>query len=249
VLGWSPKIPAFLRELSSYREEAWEVDVFSRVDPGRRAQILERHGVGSERPTVRHLEGDLTVHAELVRVNPLGYDGIVLPGGDAHRSGEEADARTLLGALLLRELSEKRERVPPILVELLDPANESLLARGPGEVLVTPILVSHVLAQVALRPELRAVFDELFTAGGPEIRFLAAAHWGLAGRVDFPRLQAEGAARGATVLGVRPSGERPELNPDRGTHWDAGALDLVLLWTPDDGGGRGGGAADGNGNP
>jgi ion channel POLLUX/CASTOR len=252
LLGWSPKVPALLRELAAYREGAWEVDIFSRVDPARRRHLLERHGLGglaigadakpgggpeadSRSPgplRVRHLEGDFTVHTELVRANPFSYDGIIVLGGDTHRSGGEADARTILGALLLQEMAAKRDQPPGILVEILDPENRRLLNRGRAEVLVTPLLVSHVLAQVALRRELRAVFDELFTAGGPEISFHRAGELGLDGEVAFGDVLRAAAARGQTALGVRAAGSLPLLNPDRTLRWMAGSLDVVLLGTP-----------------
>ncbi len=232
LLGWSPKVPALLREFATYREEAWEVAVFSRVEASRRAHLLERQGVESILPRVRHLEGDLTVHTELLRANPMEYDGIVLLGGDTHRSGEEADARTLLGALLLQELAGRRERSPTLLVEFLDPANERLLSRGPSEVLVTPILVSHVLAQVALRRELRAVFDELFTAGGPEIAFVPAEGYGLSGEVSFREMQRVAGARGGVALGVRPPGGPPVLNPGREARHPADGSQVVVLANP-----------------
>jgi ion channel POLLUX/CASTOR len=249
LLGWSRKVPALLREFSTYRGEAWEVDVLSRVDAGRRVHALERVGLPRAGERVRQLEGDFTVHGELVRVQPLGYDGIVLVGGDAHGSGEEADARTLLGALLLRELAEGREGVPPILVELLDPAHRDLMEGWGMEVLVTPILVSHVLAQVALRPELRAVFDALFTAGGPEIGFLPAASLGVSGRVGFGEVAEAARRRGSLALGVRMKGGAPLLNPAGGgpggasrdaasgagsgaashASWDAEGMEVVAL--------------------
>ncbi|TVP49514.1 MAG: ion channel DMI1 [Gemmatimonadales bacterium] len=254
LLGWSPKVPALLRELAAYPKGGGEVDIFSRVDPARRRHMLERHGLGGldagagvepgERPAadsrppgglrVRHLEGDFTVHTELVRADPFGYDGIIVLGGDTHRSGGEADARTILGALLLQEMAAKREHPPGILVEILDPENRRLLNRGRAEVLVTPLLVSHVLAQVALRRELRAVFDELFMARGPEISFHRASELGLDGRISFGDVLRAAASRGQTALGVRPTGSLPLLNPDRTLRWMAGSLDVVLLGTPPD---------------
>jgi ion channel POLLUX/CASTOR len=247
VLGWSLKVAALLREFATYRDESWQVDVFSRVDPARRAQLLERQGLDSILPAVRQLVGDLTVHSELIRAAPFSYDGVVLLGGDTHRSGEEADARTLLGALLLRELAEKKERVPTILVELLDPANQSLLARGPGEVLVTPILVSHVLAQVALRPELRGVFDELFTAGGPEIAFQPVSAHGLAGPVTFADVRRAVARSGQVAVGIRSERGRPRLNPAPETPVDATASEVVVLAASQ--GVNGGGAPSANAPP
>lgn len=253
LLGWSPKVPALLRELSRYTDGegqggGWEVDVFSRVDPARRRHLLARHGLGDagdlgedgDREPVkgrglqlRHKVGDFTVHDELMRADPQDYDGIVVLGGDTHRSGGEADARTILGALLLEEMAAASPRPPGILVELLDPENRRLLERGRAEVLVTPILVSHVLAQVALRRDLQEVFEELFTAGGPEISFHPATAVGLEGSIVFDDILRAASARGLTALGVRPDGGLPLLNPNRTLRWVADAVEVVLLGTPD----------------
>ncbi len=235
-LGWSHKAPALLRELSTYADEPFQVDVLAQLPPERREAQVRRYGLSGEHLPVRQLEGDYTVHGELLRMDPLGYDGIVLLGSDWLPTGHEADARTILGALLLHEVTARRERAPGILVELLDPENVALLERGGLEVVVTPVLVSHILAQVALRRELRAVFDELFTAGGAEVVFRRADGYGLDGRVGFPDLQRAVCARGETLLGVRTgTGAVLErellLNPDRSLRWPVEDMEVVVLAT------------------
>jgi ion channel POLLUX/CASTOR len=244
LLGWGHKAPALLRELSTYADQRFEVDVLAQLSPERRESQLQRYGLTDEQLPVRQLEGDYTVHSELLRLDPLSYDGIVLLGSDWLPTGPEADARTILGALLLQEITQKRERRPGILVELLDPENVTLLRRGGLEVVVTPMLVSHILSQVALRRELRAVFDELFTAGGAEVVFHPGHGLGLDGLVGFTDLQRATCARGETLLGVRlapgpteGSGGSPAgagallLNPSRDLRWPVEGLELVVLAT------------------
>jgi hypothetical protein len=68
---------------------------------------------------------------------------------------------------------------PNVLVELLDPGNVALFRRRRGEVIVSPVILSHMLAQVALRRELRAVFDELFGPGGAGDHIPPPADYGL----------------------------------------------------------------------
>ena len=78
-----------------------------------------------------------------------------------------------------------------VLAELMDPGNLTLFREQPVEVFVTPQIVSRILAQVALRPELGPVFDELFGPSGAEIDFHPAAEYGLGGRtVNFREVQA-----------------------------------------------------------
>jgi ion channel POLLUX/CASTOR len=238
-LGWGHKAPALLTELSTYSDQRFEVDVLAQLPPERREKQLLRYGLDRERLVVRQMEGDYTVHSELLPLDPLRYDGIVLLGSDWLPTGQEADARTILGALLLQELTMRRERTPGILVELLDPENVALLGQGGAEVVVTPVLVSHILAQVALRRELRAVFDELFTAGGAEVVFQPADRYGVDGEVTFADLQRAACAGGDTLLGVRaPAGGEARgdaaalhLNPDRTHRWAVQGLEAVVLAT------------------
>ena len=57
-------------------------------------------------------------------------------------------------------LPPRGARRPSVIVELLEPDNAELLGRSRGEVIVSPLIVSHMLAQVALRRELRVVVEE-----------------------------------------------------------------------------------------
>ncbi len=96
-----------------------------------------------------------------------------------------------------------------------------------------------MLAQVALRPELRAVFDELFGPGGAEIAFVPATEYGLAGGgITFRDIQRHLTRYGEIALGVRPApragetGNTVRLNPAHDQPWTLGPEDnLVVLTT------------------
>lgn len=125
-------------------------------------------------------------------------------GCDWLESKEEADARTILGHQLLRGLLADKEKKPDLLLELLDPENHALFQGEMDEVLISPMILSHILAQVALRPELNVVFHELFSSGGAEIYLRPAAWYDLVGReLSFRELQEAVALAGETALGVR----------------------------------------------
>jgi ion channel POLLUX/CASTOR len=237
VLGWSHKVPALLHEFDSYADEPFEIDVVSTAPVAIRETALGRYDFTAERVTVRQIEADYTTPSVLEKAGPEGYDTIVLLGSDRLGSGEESDARTIMAYLLLRDLLPESGR-PNVLVELLDAGNNSLFRGRRGEVIISPVILSHMLAQVALRRELRAVFDELFGPGGAEIMFRAPADYTLSGDVGFSEIAAAAQLRGEIALGVRPREGREArgggvaLNPapDRRFELDVGD-EIVVLTT------------------
>ncbi|MEL7360677.1 MAG: ion channel DMI1, partial [Bacteroidota bacterium] len=71
------------------------------------------------------------------------------------------------------------------------------------------LMVSHMLAHVALRRELLPVYEALFQAGGPQLRFRPASRYGLTGRpLGVDALRHAAAQRGEVFLGVRLHAER-----------------------------------------
>jgi ion channel POLLUX/CASTOR len=238
LLGWSHKVPALLREFDSYTDERFAVDIVSTTSAGKRDAALKRYGVPMERITVRQIEADFATPLALDHVDVTGYDNIVLVGSDRLGSGEESDARTIMGYLLLRD-SLPQAGAPHVLTELLDAGNVTLFRHRTSEVIVTPLILSHMLAQVALRRELRVVFDELFGPGGAEVVFRGAAEYGLDGRTArFRDVEAAAAARGEIVLGVRTRSATGGaatgagvLNPPRDQEWTFRAGDEVIALT------------------
>jgi len=221
VLGWNQKLPSLLAEYDAYEREHTEVDVVSLVGVEERATTLRRRGVALSRATVRQIEGDLTSHYEMAELNVADYDNIILVASDWLGSAEAADARMLVGFLVLSGLLESVESRPRILVETMSADNESLFAAPHVERLVSPELQSRMLTQVALRRELHWVMDELFDAGGAELAFRSAAGLDDAGQPpSFADLQRYCAGRNDILLGVmqQADGQVPRLQlnpPDR----------------------------------
>ncbi len=238
LLGWNRRAPALLAELGTYTDERHDVRVVSTVPASRREQAVERHGGLSDRVTVSHAEADFTDPSDLLALKPAGYDAVVMLGSDRLRAEEESDARTVVGALLLQELLPGRGGDggpgPHVLMELLDPENVPLVDRSRTEVLISPLVMSHMLAHVALRRELRTVFEELFTAGGAEITFRPLAAYGLerSSGVPFSGVRRAAAAAGETAIGIRTDDGAVALAPPDDTPVpDAPSTQVVALVT------------------
>ncbi len=250
VLGWNHRVPALLDEFASYPEEAFAIDIVSQVSATKREKRIAIEKFSTERLTVRQLEFDYTVSAYLESVDPTSYDNVVLLASERLRSGAESDARTILGYLLVRELLQTVEQAPPVLVELTDPDNIALFENRRGETIVSPVVASLMMARVALRRELRAVYDELFTSGGCEVVFRRIADYGLAevlaqlpdynlsgADYTFADLQRAADAQGEIAIGIRRAGQERtpnggvELNLRRDDELELNANDELIVLT------------------
>ena len=241
VLGWNHRVPALLDEFASYPKEQFDIDIVSQVSASKREKRIAVEALSTDRLTVRQLEFDYTLPAYLESVDPASYDNVVLLASERLKSGAESDARTILGYLLLRELMAAGAAAPSVLVELTDPDNVPLFENRRGEVIVSPIIVSHMLARVALRRELRAVIDELFSSGGCEIFFRHIADYGLAqGEYSFADLQRAADTRGEIAIGIRWAGQDQtqgggvQLNPRRDEHLKLNENDELVVLTTDE---------------
>ncbi|MBC55015.1 MAG: ion channel DMI1 [Gammaproteobacteria bacterium] len=227
ILGWNRRVPAIITELASYQNYEFDVDLVSIVPADIRTADIARYSEVAGRVVCDHVEADYMVEGELRRLNPARYDSIVLLSSDRLSSGEEADARAIVGYLVLEEILQGQHRQPQILLELSDPANEDLLASNSSETIISPMILSHMLSQVTLRRELRLVYDELFTAHGAEIQFYDPSEYDLPLEASFSEFEGRAAALGETALGIYRSkadlhGKRLQLNPVRDK-----AMDLV----------------------
>ncbi|MEQ8492901.1 MAG: hypothetical protein RLW42_01650, partial [Gammaproteobacteria bacterium] len=187
IAGWNSTVPSLLAECDGYAEEFGEVDVVSLLPRAERERALARKGITLEHISHRQLECDITARADLERLDPAAYDVIMLVPSDWRGSAEQADARNLLGYLMLQEVLQAAPQRPHVIVEAMDEASAALFTAPEVELLVTPKLRSHILAQVALRRDLNAVFEHLLGAGGAEVSLREARAVDATG--DFYALQ------------------------------------------------------------
>jgi hypothetical protein len=234
VLGWNRRVPSLVAEFGSYSHQSFSLDMVSVVPAAERALAISRY-VGERSPVeCRHIEADYMVEGELRRLDPSSYDSVILLSSDRLASGEEADARAMVGYLQLEDILAEKTPHPHLILELSDPDNRPLLYEHRSEMLISPMILSHILAQVALRRELRVVLDELFTVGGAEIQFRDPADYPLPASADFQLLERTLADEGEIALGVYRGqsdarGRHLTLNPPRRDYLDLKAGDRLVV--------------------
>lgn len=222
ILGWNHHIPALVRELATYEEESYHVTFVSLRPIAEREAILGVYADATGRVQSHHIFADHVNEAELRNLRPERFHHILFASSDKLADVEEADARTIVGAMLLDELIQHAEPRPQVLIELADPGNEVLIRRFQSEVIVGPMIMSHLLAQIALKPELHSIYNELFTVGGAEIIFRTPEEYGIrSGSYKFDEIVTCANTFGETALGIYTSAEATEqrsslqLNPNR----------------------------------
>ncbi|MEM8558402.1 MAG: hypothetical protein AAGG50_11320 [Bacteroidota bacterium] len=212
MLGWSHRAPAILEALAAWPGEAVQVDLLAPESVAHRERAVVRSGYDLAGLDLRHRIGDPTVAADLAPLDLGSYTNVLLVAA-AQASGATSDARTIYAHVLLRDLFDEAgltgDAAPAMLIELTDEDNAVLYDDDPAEVILSPLMVSHMLAHVALRRELLPVYETLFQAGGPQLRFRSAKAYGLTGRpVGVDVLRSAAAQRGEVFLGVRLHAER-----------------------------------------
>jgi ion channel POLLUX/CASTOR len=215
ILGWTRKVPMVLSELIQSCPNALQVKVLSTIDlESRKADLAAAENV----PTLAldHVLADYTVPEVLKSFSPALYDAVLLVGSDRLESGAESDARSIVGCEVLRSCLVDQPRKPRIVIELMDPDNAPLLEQQEVEVLVSPQLLGRALAQVALVPDLCAVYDDLFGAGGAELSVHPASEYGIDtdAPIAFGALRVAAARMGHVLLGAQAEGDRSiSMNP------------------------------------
>jgi len=233
VLGWSRKVPPLLSDLDRHGIDAITVDSVGLSPIEGRERQLEHYGYGRELANVQMVEANFLVMDTLTSLSPQDYDAVIVLARENLESNENADASSVTTLLALRRIFRESQSRPHLLFEILDDTNRRLFNDSQDDVMVSPMLVSYMLSQVALHRELGAVFDELAQPGGPEITLVPAAGYLPCNEpVCFSDIQRAAHEHGEIALGLRiehQGNRRVVLNPDRSEHWQLAAGDQLIV--------------------
>tara|TARA_R100001143_G_scaffold63594_1_gene73169 strand:+ start:23419 stop:25398 length:1980 start_codon:yes stop_codon:yes gene_type:complete len=211
VLGWNNHVPALIKELGTYSNQEFQITLASIRPLDVRKSAINHILDSVNNITCTHAIIDYIRESELRSLNPSTFDHILLLSSDKLAVEEEADARTIVGYTLLEEILESEETHPQIVMELNDPGNELLIRNFKSESIIGPLILSNLLATIAMRRELYSVYNELFTVNGAEIIFRNLEEYDLnTGKMNFIDLEEHISVYQDTLLGVyydEPDGE------------------------------------------
>ncbi len=152
--------------------------------------------------TVSFRAGDITSREVLENIQAADYDHVIVLSY-AGLDVQEADARTLVTLLHMRDIAEHDNTPFSIVSEMRDVRNRQLAeVTGVDDFIVSDRLVSLMMAQLAENASLYEVFSDLFDPRGAEIYLKPVSQYVETGRaVNFYTIVEAARRRGETAIG------------------------------------------------
>ncbi len=205
ILGWNGRGPSIVRELENYVAPGSIVLVVAEHERAE-ADIAE---VSQEltKQKVTFQNGDCTDRTVLDALDTLSFDHIITLSYSDELDVQEADAKTLVTLLHLRDIVDKSGKAagPSVVSEMIDAQNRKLAeVTKADDFIVSDKLVSLALSQISENKELSKVFAELFAAEGSEIYLRPAGDYVELGKpLDFYTVLEAARRRKEVAIGYR----------------------------------------------
>jgi voltage-gated potassium channel Kch len=205
ILGWNGRGIAIVHEMDRYVTPGSSVTVVA--DAAGAREEIERECGDLANQTISCVEADTTSRRVLNGLGLSDYDQIVLLCYSDVLDDQEADARTLITLLHLRDIAEKGGHDFRVVSEMLDVRNRELAeVTQADDFIVSNKLTSLMLSQVSENRDLNAVFADLFDPEGSEVYLKPAGDYVEPGReVSFYTVAAAARQRGEVAIGYRLS--------------------------------------------
>lgn len=257
LLGWNRFAPILLHELDNYVAPGSSVtvvaDTLSDADGHQPVAIKEPPALstGETVPTngngavpYRHLhtafmQGDTTDRRTLDSLDIQTYDHMIVLSYADTLDAQQADARTLVTLLHLRDIGNKGGYPFSIVSEMVDSRNRDLAeVTQADDFIVSDKLISLLLAQIAEHKERARVFDDLFDPEGAEVYLKPATGYVQPNKpVTFYTVVEAARRRGEVAIGYRLHADAHnaqnaygiKLNPNKSTAVTLTPNDRVIV--------------------
>jgi hypothetical protein len=238
ILGWNQCTPTIIRELDSYVTPGSSVMVVA--DPHiseeiASAQARIQHDCASMiNQKLTFLAGDTTDRQVLEEIKAADFDHVIVLS-NAGLGEQEADAKTLVTLLHLRDIAERDDTPFSIVSEMLDLRNRELAeVTRVDDFIVSDHLISLMMSQLSEDGDLFSVFQDLFDSEGSEIYLKPISDYIKTGvPVNFYTLVEACRRRGETAIGYRLMHEAGDAEKAYGVHTNP-KKSQTIVFSPND---------------
>lgn len=200
LLGWSAEGRTILEELDRYVAPGSTILVVAGEEFQREAET----GLQLRNQTLTFQIGDTTDRDLLDSLGAPAFDHVMVLA-DRSLEVQEADSRTLMTLVHLRDIADHDATPFSVVSQMLDLRNRQLAeATRIDDFIVSDHLISLMVAQLTENSHLGAVFRDLLDPDGSDISLQPVTEYIAAGStVNFYTLAEAAARRGETALGYR----------------------------------------------
>ncbi|HMV43507.1 MAG TPA: NAD-binding protein [Leptospiraceae bacterium] len=166
ILGWNEKGYRIINELENYVGNGSEVTIVSELSETE--EEVKELELKKQKVTVK--QANITDRNVLDSLEVSTYSHIIILCYTNKIDIQEADAKTLICLLHLRDIANKTGKNLSIVSEMLDNKNRALAeVTKADDYIVSDRIISLMLSQLSEKKELKKVFDILFEAEGSEV--------------------------------------------------------------------------------
>lgn len=202
-LGWNDWAMHVMRELDDFVAAGSEVLVVAEEPEVEALVARANSSLANQRVTFR--PGNPSDRVMLHQLDVPSFNHVVTLSDTTQRSASQADARTLITLLYLREIGEQTEHPFSIVSEILDERTRQLAeVTRADDFIVSSRLVSLMFAQLAENPEIAAVYTDLFDPQGAELYLKPVSDYVAAGdALNFYTVVEAARRHGECAIGYR----------------------------------------------
>jgi voltage-gated potassium channel Kch len=217
ILGWNRSGATIVRELDNYVVKGSQVTVVA--DIYNIEKQIRAQGGKPKNQKLSVQEGETTDRDLLNKLGVQDYDHIIVLAYSTLEP-QEADAKTLVTLLHLRDMARQDETPFSIVSEMLDLRNRELAeAAQVDDFIVSEHLVSLMMSQLSENAELFDVFTDIFDPEGSEIYLKPVSDYVATGEpVKFYTVVEAARRRGETAIGYRILSEANNAGKSYGVH-------------------------------
>lgn len=203
ILGWNAKGQTIVREMDKYVSKGSELRVVADLPEAR--ETVEAIAAELTNLKLDFALGDTSDREMLDALDLTSYQHVILLCYGDNLEIQEADSKTLMTLLHLRDIEQKKGEAFSVVSEMLDIKNRALaeIAKA-DDFIVSDELAGLLLTQIAENKELGNVFDDLFDSDGAEIYLKPIGDYVKTGEsVNFYTVLESAKRRGETAIGYR----------------------------------------------
>lgn len=241
ILGWNKSSAVVINELGNYVAHGSEIMIVS--DDGQAEAELRSCCAKIDTLKVNFRSGDITDRALLDELQVGTYHYVIVLACGNSASPQDADTRSLMALLHLRDIADRGGYKFAIVTEMLDVRNRALAGIAKADdFVVSDELISLLLSQISENKHLNAVFNDLFDPEGCEVYLKPAGDYVfLDHTVNFYTVIEAARRRGQVAFGYRHSAESGSaqksygvlINPDKSKLITFAQGDRIILLAED----------------